>query len=274
MVGDDLVDLARSALDRTGAPDVVFQGAGVPTVGAASADPAASFDVTVRMTKDLLDLMVRRMPDATFVYPSSGSVYGDCATQPLSETISVDPVSLYAEHKVLAEEACTRAAASGLATAIIRYFSIYGPGLRKQLLWELSRKLLIDGDAVMLSGTGQETRDFLHVEDAAELAFLVMEAAGQRAGSTPLVINGGTGDPVSVKTVADIAVERLRPNASVSFTHRRRRGDPLHLQADTQVARSLGFMPKWSPREGLRQYFDWAKPDLSPVLRSHPREEP
>ena len=57
----------------------------------------------------------------------------------------------------------------GLQTATVRWFSVYGPELRKQLLWDLCHRFKGRPATLEIGGTGNETRDWIHVTDAVSL---------------------------------------------------------------------------------------------------------
>ncbi len=252
-------DLTRAALDtalRTyGAPNLVFHGAGTGSVGDSARDPLASHRDLVTATEILLATLLANAPTARVVFPSSAAVYGDAGSASLSETSPVNPISPYGQHKLAAENVCTAAAGQGLSVAIIRLFSVYGPGLRKQLPWDLSRKLLAGDGLVTLFGTGAETRDFLNVADVAELIALV----GVAPFTSPLVVNGGTGIATRIDEFAAVLAEALGVTAKVGFNGETRPGDPQHYRADTRVLTGLGFRPQINLQAGLAGYAAWIK---------------
>ncbi len=241
--------------DAAGRPDVVFHAAGGASVGVSMTHPLLDFDRTVRTTAVLLDALRRLAPDAMLIMPSSAAVYGMAGAGPISESDALIPVSPYGVHKCMTEQLVTGAHRQfGLRYAIVRYFSVYGPGLRKQLLWDLSHKLSTQPDEVVLSGTGEETRDFLHVEDAARLALTL---AGNDATQDALTVNGGCGRSVTVREVAETLKRHLSPRTRLRFNGTQRAGDPLHYLADTKLLATTGFSPVQSFDKGLAGYADW-----------------
>lgn len=246
------------ALEKYGAPDYVFHGAGTPTVRAAEEDPEADRAVTIGETTNLLSVLLEKAPDAVFTYPSSCAVYGNATPSPIAESSVIAPMSAYGHTKAEAEQRCLDAARAGLRVGIVRYFSIYGAGLRKQLLWDLAVALIRSG-RVDLAGTGDETRDFLHVEDAARFAVLVTHHLRSLDSGSSYVVNGGTGRGMTVKEVATLAASQLAPGGHIEFSNIPRPGDPRQLVADVRCARSIGFSPQQDPRGGIRDYFLWAR---------------
>jgi len=249
-----------AALAAHGQPDVVFHAAGTGTVGRAEADPAACFADTVQTTAAVIDVLSRLAAGARLIYPSSAAVYGNAGVDVLSETTPLGPISVYGRNKVDAERLCMAAATSGrISAAVIRFFSVYGPGLKKQLPWELGQKLLHAPDPVTLFGSGEETRDFLHVDDAVGLIhhLAVMPAA------PPEVVNGGTGIATRIGAFAQQLGLALGKSRAISFTGQSKAGDPVHMRANTARLTNIGFQGKVGLGDGLASYADW-------MLRENP----
>lgn len=245
----------RMLIAKGGSPDAIFHAAGGSSVGQSVEHPLRDFDRTVRTTAVFLDAVHELASDTLMILPSSAAVYGCAGSGPINELAPLAPMSPYGLHKHLAEQLVRGAnQLFGLRYAIIRYFSVYGPGLRKQLLWDLAQRLSSCEREIVLSGTGEETRDFLHVEDAARFAVTVVE---KMEGSDSLIVNGGSGESVSVRYIAETLRRFLSPTTSIRFNGAQRAGDPLHYQADTQLMDSFRFRPRWRLEEGMAGYVDW-----------------
>lgn len=253
VAGDLAPETFARAMDAAGPPDLVFHGAGGSSVGDSVRDPATSQRDTVTATQILLDFLLARAPAAKVVFPSSAAVYGAADAGPLAEDRPANPVSPYGHHKLAAEGLCLAAAKRGLPVAVVRLFSVYGPGLRKQLPWDLAVKLSAGDPRIELFGTGAETRDFLNVEDVAALTAFLAEARFE----TPLIVNGGTGVATRVDDFATRLAECLGKRVGVAFNGQTRAGDPLHYRADTTRLRALGFTPKVDLAAGLARYAAW-----------------
>jgi len=127
--------------DLFGRPDLVVHAAGSASIGRSLDDPFADFFDTAASVAQILAFLCRCAPDARLVLLSSAAVYGAHDPGPIPETCPLLPVSPYGSHKRYAEELCLLAARRyGLRCAIIRFFSLYGPELRKQILWDIGRR--------------------------------------------------------------------------------------------------------------------------------------
>jgi len=247
-----LLDLAATS----GPPELVFHAAGSASVSYSLEHPFLDFQRTVATTGLVLEALRTAAPGALVVYPSSAAVYGVTGKGPIVEATPIDPLSPYGVHKAMAEQLClTYRKHFGLRSAIIRYFSLYGPGLRRQIVWDLAQKITAKSTEVALDGTGDETRDFLHVEDAARMVPLVARMTGHE----PMVVNGGSGHAVSIRELAGVVAGELGEHTVIRFSGERRPGDPPYYQADVARLAELGFAPGWTLQEGVRDYLAWVK---------------
>jgi len=89
-------------------------------------DPARCWDVNVESTRKLLDAALKSASRPWFIYASSREVYGTQTTQPVAEDAPLRPINVYARSKVAAELLVAEARQAGLATATLRFASVYG----------------------------------------------------------------------------------------------------------------------------------------------------
>jgi UDP-glucose 4-epimerase len=239
---------------QSGLPQLVFHAAGGASVGPSFEDPLTDFNCSVTTTAEVLEFLRREAPSAIFILPSSAAVYGAQEPGPIPEDAPLRPVSPYGAHKLMAEQLCHSANLNfGLRCVLIRYFSLYGPELRKQLLWDLAAKLSGPSPSVELFGTGQETRDMFYIEDAVHL----VSTMSSIDRTDNLVVNGGSGQATTVRDIASALIGRLGLSSELRFNGQCREGDPINYQAHMGRAQSLGYKPKWSLEEGLTEYVHW-----------------
>jgi UDP-glucose 4-epimerase len=248
-------NLQSLACQQQGPPDVVFHLAGGSSVGAAIAAPLEDFDRTVVSTAELLDWLRQESPATRLIVVSSGAVYGSVRPGPLSEEAACRPCSPYGFHKLMAEQLCCSYAESyGVRATAARLFSVYGHGLKKQLLWDLCTRLSVGGGGnVELSGTGEELRDWTDVRDVVRALALLLESSHDGVSR----INIGTGIGTPVRRIAEL-VSGAWPNAAaVTFNGRSRPGDPFSLVSDAQRLSHLGFDWSISVEQGVVEYVRW-----------------
>lgn len=227
--------------------------AGGATVGASLSAPLEDFSRTCETTGRLLEWIRLRSPHTAVVAISSAAVYGAAHRGPIAESARTEPYSPYGVHKLIMEMLCRSYAREfGIATLILRLFSVYGEGLRKQLLWDLCSAFETRG-AATLGGSGEELRDWIHVADAAALIRRAVPLASAQAP----VLNGGTGRGTAVATIAREVASAWGGTPAVTFSGVGRPGDPPSLIADSGKAAALGFEPQIALQRGLRRYVEW-----------------
>ena len=237
---------------HAGLPQAVVHCAGSATVGFSATHPHQDYQRTVATTAAVLEFVRLYAKDAAVVYPSSAAVYGYARRLPIAETEAPSPVSAYGVHKQMAEQLCAAYARHfGIKAAIVRLFSVYGNGLRKQLLWDACSKLR-RGEAEFF-GTGAELRDWLHVEDAATLLAL----ARRHASTACPVVNGGSGAGVAVADIVQEIRNAMHADVAVTFDGKVRDVDPPTYVADVNRAAAWGWKARKPWREGVRAYAGW-----------------
>lgn len=233
--------------------EVVFHLAGGSSVAPSLVLPAEDFRRSVGSTLEVLEWCRNRPERPSVVLASSAAVYGDQYGRPVHASDPGRPKSPYGHHKLMSEQLVQSYAESfGVAASIVRLFSVYGPELRKQLLWDACHKLRATPGSLTLAGTGEELRDWLHVSDAARVLHHAARTASRESG----VIHGATGVPVTVREIADaLCAEFGGAHGGASFSGQVRRGDPRVLVSYPEDVPNLGPMRPW--REGVAEYVSW-----------------
>ncbi|ANH70662.1 hypothetical protein ABE85_17610 [Mitsuaria sp. 7] len=247
-------------------PDVVVHCASNGSVPYSLEQPLDAYERTVGSTMVLLEHLRRHAPTAVVLYPSSAAVYGATPDRPLHETDAPNPVSPYGFHKQMVETLLAAHAACFSQPAVaVRFFSIYGPGLRKQLLWDASARLLSGESPQTFFGTGDETRDWIHVEDAAALMLHLAERAAERATMAPAadvrleIVNGASGERVTVRDVLGRLARALGSTTEIRFNGTVRAGDPRFYHAATTRMHATGWRPTIALADGLAAYAGWVR---------------
>ncbi|MBX3593341.1 NAD(P)-dependent oxidoreductase [Sphingomonas sp.] len=240
---------------ETGIPGTIYHLAGGSSVGASLADPHGDLTATVAACGVVLDWLRTHAPETRLVVVSSAAVYGNLHAGPIADTAATSPFSPYGAHKFAMETVCRGWAGSfGMPIAAARLFSVYGPGLTKQLLWDLSGKLAADTPTVMLGGTGEELRDWTHVDDVVRALAVIAPLASP---DMP-VINAGSGTPVSVRRIAATLADAFdRDENCLRFSGESRPGDPFSLVAAPGRLQATGFEWQVGLEDGIGGYARW-----------------
>ncbi|MBI2311625.1 MAG: NAD-dependent epimerase/dehydratase family protein [Betaproteobacteria bacterium] len=241
-----------------GGAGLVIHLAAVSSVQASIEDPLATHRINCDGTLHLLEAC-RKQGVNKFMFASSAAVYGDPASLPLAEDAAPNPLTPYAFDKLGCElYVAFYHRQFGLDTTIFRLFNVFGPRQdpRSPYSGVISRFVdcVLAGRPITVHGDGMQSRDFVYVEDVAELIAGSL-AKGGLSGQT---INVGTGRQQALVEV--IAALKALAGRELQVQHEKPRdGDVRHSVASTGRLRALlGDLPEASFARGLRKLFDSA----------------
>jgi UDP-glucose 4-epimerase len=238
-----------------------FHFAGASSVPLSWEKPIEDFANSVPGTVSLIHFLARNHPRCKLLVSSSAAVYGNPAVLPVVETAPIAPISPYGVHKATIEFLCEHySRLLGLPITILRIFSAYGPGLRKQLLWDTVCKLMkattSRQGSISLYGTGLESRDFLHSRDVALAAIRLADAQPNNQFD---IVNIASGAETQISRVAQLLCRFWGESIQPEFTGEARAGDPQRWVADLSRLSALEFFPCMGLEDGIRDYVTWAK---------------
>ena len=241
-----------SALIRDFSPDVLINAAGTASVGASLDDPLNDFRGSVQTCAGVLDAVRRSGNDPLVVILSSAAVYGNPLSLPVAEDAALQPISPYGFHKTACELLAREyAECFGLRILTCRLFSVLGSAQQRLLVWELYRQFAGSEKIAWLDGTGDETRDFVYIDDLA-VALLALVQKFSTSGQECTLVNVASGIETSVLTLAEMIRDLVAPEKEIRCRGHLRKNDPLRWRAD--ISRLQMHLPSWQPRpldEGL-----------------------
>lgn len=233
--------------------DVCINCSGAASVPLSLQFPLKDFSLNTLNVFKILEAIRTHQPQCKFINLSSAAVYGNPTRLPIKEDFVLKPLSPYGIHKQQAEEICKEFSVYyGISTCSVRIFSAYGNGLKKQLFWDMYKKFS-SGEFIELYGTGNESRDFIHIEDIVEALQLVI----RNASFTGEQINLANGEEYTIKFIADLFKKHLQTNKDIRFNNQVKPGDPLNWRADISKLKAMGYAPKISLDHGIRNYINW-----------------
>jgi len=244
--------------------EVVLHQAALPSVPRSIADPGLTNDINVSGTLNIL-LAARDAGVRRFVFASSSSVYGDSPELPKREGHEGKPLSPYAVSKLVGEKyAQIFHLLYGLSTVCLRYFNVFGPrqdpASQYAAVVPLFITRLLRGEAPLIFGDGEQSRDFTYVADIVSANLLAAETA--RASGE--VLNVACGEGITVNRLAAV-IASLLGSRVVPVHSAERPGDIKHSLADISKAEeALWFMPRITLREGLEKTVAWYRERTSP----------
>ena len=176
-----------------------------------------------------------------------------------TEDAIIHPTSVYGITKQVQEQlVMTVCPTIGIAGVAFRYQNVYGPGqsLKNPYTGILSifSTQIKNGNGINIFEDGKETRDFVFISDVVDATVLGIE----KETANNQVFNVGTGVATDVITVATELSNNYGIQVPITISGNYRLGDIRHNYADITKARQLlGFEPKVSFKEGLKQFTDW-----------------
>ena len=242
--------LDSKKLDSQEKADLIYHLAAQVVVPYSMENPVEDFETNARGTLNILEKA--RKDDARVVFTSSAAVYGNTTKLPTPESYGFDPASCYGLSKVVGEQYCNMYSKQyGLDITILRFANVYGPrchGVIPDFLDKLSR----NPEKLEIIGTGQQSRDFVHIFDVVEA--LTMAAVSEEAiGET---FNIGFGKTIKIIDLAKMILKilGLSNKTVVTTTNVPWQGDINTIWFDiTKAKKDLKWHPKISLEDNLKE---------------------
>jgi UDP-glucose 4-epimerase len=245
--------------------DYVLHQAAIASVPKSVQDPIgsnrANVDGTVNVLVAARDAKVKRV-----VYAASSSVYGDTPILPKHESMTPDPISPYAVAKLASERyMISFYRCYGLETVSLRYFNIFGPRQDPSSPYSgvLAKftTMMLAGKQPTIFGDGEQSRDFNYIDNAVQANMLACTSPAQDVAGK--VFNVATGRRITLNQTIRL-LQTLTSYSGSPIHGATRDGDIKHSLADISAAeRHLGYKPKVSFEDGLRQTVDWYRNSAS-----------
>lgn len=235
--------------------DLILNCASNSSISNSINNPGMDYDHSVKSIDALIEFIDIYQSDTNLIFPSSAAVYGEVENRPIPEENEKKPISPYGINKLISENKIIEFGKSkNLKVDVIRFFSLYGPNQRKQILWDAANKFSQNNDIVEFSGDGNETRDFIFISDAMKIINLV-----HLNKSNSFIVNGGTGKCVKIIEVLKSLQDIMGSKSKLTFNGKSRLGDPRFFNADITNLGNLGFKQKVTLSDGLKIFYNWFK---------------
>ncbi len=256
LIQDSITNL-EAVRQACNAVDCVLHLAAQTSVPRSVKDPIETNQINVDGTLNVLvasrDARVKRV-----VFASSCAVYGKTSALPIRENSNLTPISPYGISKQVGE-AYGRVFQEmyGLEFVALRYFNVFGPrqdpGSPYSGVLSIFNAALLAGTPPTIYGDGEQSRDFVYVQNVVEAILLAAESRGR----------GGAGDqrrhrkPVHIESDTRGAGERHRPARCGKIRHAARRGHSRFTGGHCLARRVLGYEPAFPFEDGLKRTWEW-----------------
>ncbi len=229
--------------------DILIFCAGSGTVSFGNENPSKDFYrsvISVKETLQYIDLFDKK---PSFIFLSSPAVYGNSIKKKL-----LVPISQYGKNKLKAENViksfCKK---KKIKAVILRFFSIYGPKLKKQLIWDAIIKF--KKKDFTFFGTGDEVRSWMYIEDVVNLIVLSFKFLSYNTKS----LNLSSGENFKNKIILEKLLNIMKIKGRIKFNHKIRKGNPKYLVLSNTISKKIGLKKITTIDEGLKKYVEWKK---------------
>lgn len=241
--------------------DYIFHFAAVASVAESIDRPIETNQVNLNSTLEILNIL-KNMKNSTlkrFIFASSAAVYGNLLDLPKKENSNVNPLTPYAIDKY-ASEKYTLAFNHlyGIPTSAVRFFNVYGPNQNPESPYSGVISIIIDSfmkniedknTEFSLYGDGNQTRDFIYVEDVIQ----ALELVAYSEKSLGNVYNVGTGSETSLNDLLELVSNIFKDEIKIRNLPERA-GDIKKSFAQIDLLKDIGFNQNFTLQEGLEKY--------------------
>tara|TARA_Y100000590_G_scaffold465210_1_gene636853 strand:+ start:302 stop:1210 length:909 start_codon:yes stop_codon:yes gene_type:complete len=230
--------------------DGIFHQAALTVVQDSFRNPEEYHDVNVQGTENIFKIAQKN--ELKVVFASSSSVYGHQDKIPISEDAKKNPINPYGKTKLDDEYLMKKYSKLGVDIIGLRYFNIFGEGQTIDYAGVITKFIdrIKDGKAPIIFGDGSQVRDFIYVQDIAEMNLIAMESNVEN-----YLVNVGTGRSISILELANVMIKisglKLEPIMEDPLE-----GDVKQSQADTGLVESVF---KWKAESNLE---NWLKNNI------------
>jgi UDP-glucose 4-epimerase len=254
VVRGDVGDL-DALVEATRGHDTIIHLASNPDIAKAMSQPAIDFDEGTLLTHHVVEA-ARIAGAGRILYASGSGVYGD-----LGETVAHEdhapmlPISTYGASKLAGEALiCAYCHLFDLRARVFRFGNVVGPRQTHGVGYDFVRQLLATPERLTIMGDGTQSKSYVHVDDVVGAVLL----AGERTAERFRAYNVATGDSITVREIAELAVECVglpagRTEFAFTGGDRGWKGDVPIVRLDTSRIRALGWTHTMSSREAMRQ---------------------
>jgi UDP-glucose 4-epimerase len=247
----DIREPGISAIFESERPDVVDHHAAQMDVRRSVRDPQLDISINIAGTVNLLRCCVQNGVNRVVFASSGGAVYGEPQMLPVPESHARHAACPYGINKGVAEEYLRYFYdTTGLQSISLRYGNVYGPRQNphgEAGVVAIFLQKLLDGEPVTINGTGQQTRDFVYVDDVVEANMAAMDFPDPGHAA----YNVGTGQEADIVTIYQALAAEIAPAMEPQYGPAKP-GEQNRIALDCRkIAEELGWKPKTSLQEGL-----------------------
>jgi len=252
-VVDGDVSNVQALCDAAAGHDAVIHLASNPDIARAATEPEIDLYQGTLLTNNVLEAM-RRTGVERLLYASGSGVYGDLGEKEADEDYGpLIPVSTYGASKLAGEALISSYCHMfGITACAFRFGNVVGPRQTHGVGYDFIRRLIADPTQLQILGNGEQSKSYIHVSDVISAVLLANKLSKPKFQA----FNVATGDYITVKEIADLAVEVLKleqaPTYRFTGGDRGWKGDVPVVRLNTNRIQSLGWRCKYATRTALQ----------------------
>lgn len=232
---------------------IIIHEAAQPGIRTSLENPMKTHEINITGTLNILRAAVTKNIKRV-VIASSSSVYGNTNELPYREEDGAQPLSPYGVSKLASDHyAKVFNEVYGLSTVSLRYFSVYGPRIRPDLVLPIFTNALIHNKKVKIFGDGEQSRDFTYIEDIVDGTLRAMT----KHHIDGEIFNIGSGERTNINKLYTLLCELM--DRKINPIHEKeKKGEVRHTHANiTKARKHLGYKPRYNIQQGLNKFWDW-----------------
>jgi len=229
--------------------DVVFHLAAQPNPDRSIIYPRETFEINVTGTINVLEACLESPSVEKIILQSSSEVYGEVVYTPIDENHPTNPTHPYSASKLAAERiAYSYFKTYGLPIIIARPFNTFGPRQKPPAVIPTFIERILENKPIVIHGDGKQARDYVYVKDIVRGLFLLLEK-----GKEGEIYNFASGRAVSILEIAEKIANLLNKELSIVYAPPRPAEPKLLVGSYEKAKRELGWEPKYTFEEGLKE---------------------
>lgn len=227
--------------------DIIFNMAAHIVTGYSTAEAELCLLVNSLGTLNILEFMVNH-GIKNLIHSSSVTVYGRPKRRIAYEDSPTNPIIVYGVSKLTAEKYCNMfSALHKLNITILRYASVYGPGLTQYTALPIFIQKAQKNETIFLFGDGTRSQDYVYIDDVIEVN--ILSAQKLRSGT----YNIGSGKKTTMKDLAETIVNVFHSSSKIRYDPSKPQEFSIGIDI-TKAEKELGYKPRFNLRDGLSKY--------------------
>ena len=233
----------------------IFFFSGVPHPNFCEKHAKSIYNIETKVLINLFESLKKINFQGNFFLASTCSVYGN-STKSLNEKHKPDPKTLYSITKFISEKiAIFYSKILEIKLTIIRISSVYGFGLKRQVIYDTFNKFSKSNNNIYVKGNGFESRDFIHIFDLVNGINIISNYEFRKARGLYSVYNLGSGEVINIRNLIKLIKSLIKSKAKVIFVKNNNSYNYFSIRPDVSKLKKINFKPRFNISSGLKDMF-------------------